>query len=890
MGEVTNDRQNERHVPLPGETAGLFGHSGELARLLVAHDWTGFPLGAPERWPESVRNAVEVCLGSRSPMAVLCGPELALIYNDAYVSLLGPTPPGSSLGEPFRQCWPETWPAVGHLLTTAFQQGESGYSEDLRLYLERDGFREERYLIASVAPLRDDAGNVAGLFCGLTENTRRVVAERRLATLSSLATSLGTVGDRIRICAAATDVFGKNLADLPFGVIYLLDNDCQPRPTSSWGAAPEHATEPDSSGWPVARALTGREPITAHDGEHRVILLPLASGPDAPIGVLACAVSSRQQLTGDYQGFFRLVAQHLGTALASAWAPESVPRPGSVPTTAPATERAIVPGSMGSDETFGARVLVADDDADAREYLRRELSPYWAVETVPDGKAALASIHKSPPELVLADVWMPGLDGFKLLSTLRGAEATADLPVILLSARGSKDATVEGLEAGADDYLVKPFTAAELVARVRTHLSTLRLRQRLTHRLRELADASHALTTSLNTEEICQVVADLVVPERAWWCVIWLVRDDEDGQPRITGHYAVPEPDSEDARRLRSVVRRHGELAARLLGADTVLYSGSSAPTTEPWPGELLPLRDGETATLPMMARRRLVGAITFGAPRLPDRDSPDGAYLRELAKRAALAFDNAALYEAEQRITLGLQRSLLPARLPSVPGLRFAARYLPGERGARVGGDWYDTVDLPDQRVGLSVGDVVGQGIAAAASMGQLRTALRSYAVEDGHPVHVLGKVDAFLQQAGDTAFATCLYGAYDPASGRLWLANAGHLTPWLLIPGQPPTGVEIGAGVPLGGASALLDGSTRGSPFASCELTLPPGGALLLHTDGLVEAHRRDLDEELARLRTALDQRFSSPDDVCDQVLSAMAVDEYGNDDTTLLVLMRE
>lgn len=855
------------------------------SRLLYEHDWGGFSLGAPEDWPEGVRSAVRLCLNSSLPSAVLCGSELQLIYNDEYRRMLGEDTVDGTLGRPFRDCWPRLWPSIGDSLNSAYQQGKEADHEALEVPAGQDGKPGVRYLSLSASPVREPDGSVSGLFCVLTENTRWVISERRLNTLSSLhARSSALSGTTARICEVAAEVFATNPADLPFGVLYLLDSADRARGVSAWGSVPREVrlgetVELATSPWPLARAVRELECVAYGDATP-VLVVPLVSPAEqVPIGLLVCAAQPDAQ----HRGFAELLAQRLGAALGAARTREKTRR--GARTELP--DSAELSSHSDGDDTQGARVLIADDDEQAREYLLRALGPYWTVQAVPDGRAALAAIHKDPPELVLADVTMPGLDGFELLSELRGNEETAGLPVILLSARSGEESTVRGLRAGADDYVVKPFVEGELVARVRTQLSTLRLRQRLTQRLRELADASHALTTSLNTDEICNVVADLVVPERARWCVIWLVREDEEHHPRITGHYAVPDSDSEQARRLRSAVREHCELAVHLLGADDVLYSGRLSEQVETWPAELLPLRGEDTLTLPMMARRRLVGAITFGAPQLPDRESADGAYLRELARRAALAFDNAALYEAEERIALGLQRSLLPASLPGMPGLRLAARYLPGGRGTRVGGDWYDVVELPDGRIGLSVGDVVGQGVSAAASMGQLRTALRSYALEDGQPEQVLSRVDTFQQQAGGATFATCLYGCLDAGTGNLRLANAGHLTPWLLIPGQPPQAVPIRPGVPLGGASALVD---RQSPFAGHDLHLPPGGILLLYTDGLVEARWGGLDVGLDRLRGALVRDFGSPEELCEHVLAEMSVEDTSSDDVTLLVLMRE
>ncbi|MCK2215549.1 hybrid sensor histidine kinase/response regulator [Actinomadura sp. ATCC 31491] len=174
-------------------------------------------------------------------------------------------------------------------------------------------------------------------------------------------------------------------------------------------------------------------------------------------------------------------------------------------------------------------VLVVDDNADMRAYLHRVLAPHWRVRSVAGGREALAASAEAVPELVLSDVMMPGLDGFGLLRALRADEATRHVPVILISARAGQEAAIEGLDAGADDYLIKPFTAAELTARVRTHLETARQRRRAAERVAALAEASRRLTAGLDPDEISRVLCEEIVPAFAAGCAVWLHHDDPDG-------------------------------------------------------------------------------------------------------------------------------------------------------------------------------------------------------------------------------------------------------------------------------------------------------------------------------------------------------------------------
>ena len=163
-------------------------------------------------------------------------------------------------------------------------------------------------------------------------------------------------------------------------------------------------------------------------------------------------------------------------------------------------------------------VLLADDNADMREYATRLLSPQYEVKVVADGEAALQAMHERRPDLLLSDVMMPRLDGFGLLAAMRADPALRDLPVILLSARAGDEARVEGLDAGADDYLVKPFAARELLARVRSNLDLARMRREAAEQIREearrlelLNHAGNAIAAELDLERVVQTVTDAAV-------------------------------------------------------------------------------------------------------------------------------------------------------------------------------------------------------------------------------------------------------------------------------------------------------------------------------------------------------------------------------------------
>jgi hypothetical protein len=227
------------------------------------------------------------------------------------------------------------------------------------------------------------------------------------------------------------------------------------------------------------------------------------------------------------------------------------------------------------------------------------------------------------------------------------------------------------------------------------------------------------------------------------------------------------------------------------------------------------------------------------------------------------------------------LQRSLLPRRLPDVPGYGLAARALPGERGYRVGGDWYDVFPLPTGELGLVVGDVIGHDLPAATAMGQLRNALRAYAVEDFSPGVVLSRVNRATSLLDVVELATCLYAVLDPCTRTVRWASAGHLAP--LVSSRAGVGrlVPVDPGPPLGALPA--------AEFVDHELRLEPGDALALYTDGLVERRGACIDSGLSDLQ-AVPGPFPSADAMCDSVMAALIGDSGHIDDVTLLVLQTD
>ncbi|MFD4950644.1 SpoIIE family protein phosphatase [Streptomyces sp. NPDC058451] len=272
---------------------------------------------------------------------------------------------------------------------------------------------------------------------------------------------------------------------------------------------------------------------------------------------------------------------------------------------------------------------------------------------------------------------------------------------------------------------------------------------------------------------------------------------------------------------------------------------------------------------VPVRAGNLLLGLVSFWRSEKDEPfDTEELALAEELVARAAVSIDNARRYTREHGLAVTLQRSLLPRSLPEQNALDVASRYLPAQAG--VGGDWFDVLPLSGARVALVVGDVVGHGLHAAATMGRLRTAVSNFSALDLPPDELLGLLDELVcridqdetadSSGAPVAGATCLYAIYDPVSRRCAVARAGHPPPAVVGPDGDVTFPDLPAGPPLG---------LGGLPFETAELELAEGSRLVLYTDGLVMDRERDIDTGLAELRTALASAGESPEDTCRAVL---------------------
>jgi serine phosphatase RsbU (regulator of sigma subunit)/anti-sigma regulatory factor (Ser/Thr protein kinase) len=281
---------------------------------------------------------------------------------------------------------------------------------------------------------------------------------------------------------------------------------------------------------------------------------------------------------------------------------------------------------------------------------------------------------------------------------------------------------------------------------------------------------------------------------------------------------------------------------------------------------------------VPLIVESELIGVLHVGTLTPREFGQKDLAVLQLAAARAAPGIERARMFSAlehEHHVVMLLQRSLLPRALPESIGISIAARYIPARD--EVGGDWYDVVELPRGLIGLAIGDVVGHGVRAAALMGQLRTALHAFALEGHGPARTLELVDRFVQSMDEYAMATAAYAVFDPETGRLRIATAGHLPP-IVVSARGTQVVEVTPGAPLGGF-----------PYGSCperEISLVPGETVVLYTDGLVERRGVPLTDGIDQLAQVL-RRASSADRACQLAVTRMVPASGLDDDVAVLAL---
>jgi serine phosphatase RsbU (regulator of sigma subunit) len=310
---------------------------------------------------------------------------------------------------------------------------------------------------------------------------------------------------------------------------------------------------------------------------------------------------------------------------------------------------------------------------------------------------------------------------------------------------------------------------------------------------------------------------------------------------------------------------------------------------------------------VPLQARGAMLGVAVFvRTENATPFTRADLELAEDLAARASLSLDNALRYTRERMAALALQQDLLPHRLSGGSALDVAFRYLPADTHAGVGGDWFDVIPLSRDRVALVVGDVVGHGINAAATMGRLRTMVRTLAKLEVPPDRLLALVDELAvdltpEPSGEVGpmppvvGATCVYGVYDPATRHWTLASAGHPPPAIVAPPAPPQNATPATSPPTSPPtpSVTFADLPPGAPigvglasFTSIDVELAEGSVIALYSDGLIETRGGDLDEGMERLRAALAHPFRTLDDLCATVVRTQLSGAPTDDDTALLL----
>jgi PAS domain S-box-containing protein len=400
-----------------------------------------------------------------------------------------------------------------------------------------------------------------------------------------------------------------------------------------------------------------------------------------------------------------------------------------------------------------------------------------------------------------------------------------------------------------------------------------------------LMRAGALVAATRDRDELLDQIVKLVVPTLADSCVVFLPTADGTLLASALGHIVPAQEVQLAGLRAHPIAPAGPLLSQRAYASGTTQLSTDAAADMPAWTRAepdamsiVQRMRPRSAISTPLLAGQNSLGVIALyrGAGRAAFTET-DVAVVEELGRRLAAGLANTDTFAREHAIAETLQRALLPEALPRIPGLDLAVRYLPATEGATVGGDWYDAFPLAGGRVGLVIGDVSGHNIASASTMGQLRSLLRAYAIDNPRPGRALQRTNAAVAQLLPDALASVVYGVLDPATGDLAYANAGHPPPIVVSRDGQAEYLEDTADIMLGACAAVS--------FTTGHRRLPPGASLLCYTDGLIEVRRRDIREGLTALAETLQRsRPGSAEQTCATVQGAL-VGTARQDDICLL-----
>ncbi|MFD0663672.1 SpoIIE family protein phosphatase [Thermocatellispora tengchongensis] len=395
-----------------------------------------------------------------------------------------------------------------------------------------------------------------------------------------------------------------------------------------------------------------------------------------------------------------------------------------------------------------------------------------------------------------------------------------------------------------------------------------------------LQELTRAFGEAVTAREVVAIVAEWVLPAFGARGLAILTLDDDRLHVAGSSGYGPGSLDEFEGRELAA-----GSPLADAIRSRLPIFIGSRAEYRRRYPHSAYPVGIGGMrawALLPLIVPGRAMGACMIAFHRPHRFTSDERTLLTALSGLVAQALSRARMYDTEHNRAQELQRLLLPRDLPSLSGVTAAARYLPAGT-TPVGGDWYDIIPLSSERVALVIGDVMGHGLAEAATMGRLRTAVRTLAELDLPPDELLAHLNDLVNDLGDDFYVTCLYAVYDPTSGECAMVSAGHPPPLLVHPDGTVQALDLAPDPPLGAAEP---------PLSMVELELPEGSVLALYTDGLVESSARDVDAgtaELARRLAGVPPVPRELDRLCASVTEAMLPEPHRIADDAALLLTR-
>ena len=512
-----------------------------------------------------------------------------------------------------------------------------------------------------------------------------------------------------------------------------------------------------------------------------------------------------------------------------------------------------------------------------REAFRDNVLDIQSFGTLAEALEGIADV-----ECALVDLSLPDTRGLEIIERVQ--EALPGVPLVVLTGAEDEGLALQAVERGAQDYLVKRRVDPDVLGRsLRYAMERSRserqraelLQARAAHaeaeafsgtlaRLQAVADAAIAVQGDrLDRDELLERSLAVIAADAG----TMIVEDAGTGRPSAVASRAIPG--------LTRRTRLEGPLLDRILESDGPLVLGT-LPEDEQSPFRA---RGGvcSLVAVPLQVDGVRMGALV-ATSRLENRFTDEQARLLALAgERCARALANAAAYERERRTAAALQAGLLPQAVPDLREGEIAVRYLPARDGPAIGGDWYDAIVLPDGGLGLAIGDVTGHGAGAAVMMGQLRTALRAYAIEGSSPAAVATRLNALTLSLGDAAMATFIYLVLEPGLGTGRYVNAGH---------PPPIVVSQRGAELLSGASSPPAGASAAATFEEHGFALEAGDALCLYSDGLVEQRGADFAQREQALLEALGQPAEA-EILCERALAALRPGGPADDDVALLVL---